>query len=78
MVPAITLCIWKTPTSRFRTPKSITLVRDAVRESTGQDVAAVLISKEFPTDIRHNSKIDRPRLARWATRVLSGGKVGTP
>ena len=55
-----------------------TLVRDAVRESTGQDVAAVLASKEFPTDIRHNSKIDRPRLARWATRVLSGGKVGTP
>jgi hypothetical protein len=38
----------------------------------------VLIAKEFPTDIRHNSKIDRPRLARWATRVLGGGKVGTP
>ena len=55
-----------------------TLVRDAVRESTGEDVAAVLIAKEFPTDIRHNSKIDRPRLARWAARVLGGGKVGTP
>jgi acyl-coenzyme A synthetase/AMP-(fatty) acid ligase len=55
-----------------------TLVRDAVREATGEDVAAVLIAKEFPTDIRHNSKIDRPRLARWATRVLGGGKVGTP
>ncbi|MGO1397361.1 MAG: alpha/beta fold hydrolase [Brevibacterium yomogidense] len=55
-----------------------TLVRDIVAERTGADVAAVLVTKTFPTDIRHNSKIDRTRLARWAERVLAGGKAGTP
>ena len=54
------------------------LVRDIVAERTGADVAAVLVTKTFPTDIRHNSKIDRTRLARWAERVLAGGKAGTP
>jgi hypothetical protein len=32
----------------------------------------------MPTDVRHNSKIDRTRLAAWASRVLSGGPVGAP
>ena len=54
------------------------LVRDIVAERTGADVAAVLVTKTFPTDIRHNSKIDRTRLARWAERVLAGGKAGMP
>jgi acyl-CoA synthetase (AMP-forming)/AMP-acid ligase II/pimeloyl-ACP methyl ester carboxylesterase len=53
-------------------------VRAAVREATGVELAAVLQVPEHPTDIRHNSKIDRPRLAAWAGRVLSGGKVRTP
>ena len=39
-------------------------------------VAAVLVADQVPTDIRHNSKIDRPRVARWATDVLAGGSVG--
>nr|WP_272905614.1 alpha/beta fold hydrolase [Sediminivirga luteola] len=42
------------------------------------EIAAVLVTHEFPTDIRHNSKIDRSRLAVWADRVLSGQAVGTP
>ena len=29
-----------------------------------------LVHKGFPTDVRHNSKIDRPRLAKWAERQL--------
>ena len=29
-------------------------------------VARVLYRADFPVDIRHNSKIDRPQLARWA------------
>nr|WP_115931449.1 alpha/beta fold hydrolase [Citricoccus muralis] len=41
-------------------------------------VAAVLVTDRVPVDIRHNSKIDRTRIAQWAERVLSGGKVGTP
>lgn len=54
-------------------------VRAAVAEAfDGLDIAAVLVAPSFPTDIRHNSKIDRPRLARWADRVLRGGAVGKP
>ncbi|MEV4901579.1 alpha/beta fold hydrolase [Citricoccus sp. NPDC055426] len=41
-------------------------------------VAAVLVTDRVPVDIRHNSKIDRTRLARWADGVLSGGSVGAP
>lgn len=42
---------------------------------TGADLAAVLVAPSFPTDIRHNSKIDRTRLAQWAERVLAGEGV---
>ena len=42
---------------------------------TGADLAAVLVAPTFPTDIRHNSKIDRSRLAAWADRVLAGEGV---
>ena len=38
-------------------------------------VAAVLVVPELPTDLRHNSKIDRTRLAEWASAVLSGRKA---
>ena len=42
-----------------------------VRDVTGVPVAAVLVRKELPVDVRHNSKIDRAELARWATERLS-------
>jgi len=45
----------------------------AVRAAVASPVAAVLIVSALPTDIRHNSKIDRARLSRWATGILSGG-----
>lgn len=51
---------------------------DAVRAVVAPPVAAVLVVPALPTDIRHNSKIDRARLARWAARVLAGGRFGTP
>lgn len=53
-------------------------VRRAVAEATGVVPVAVLQVAEHPTDIRHNSKIDRPRLAAWAQQTLSGGKVKKP
>ncbi len=40
------------------------------------DVAAVLAVPALPVDKRHNSKIDRPRIARWAEGVLAGGRIG--
>lgn len=44
----------------------------AVRAVLTAPVAAVLVLGEMPVDIRHNAKIDRPEVARWAHRVLAG------
>ena len=41
-------------------------------------VAAVLVAPALPVDIRHASKVDRAAVARWADRVLAGGRVGRP
>lgn len=53
-------------------------VRQAVLTATGIQVAAVLAVKDLPTDIRHNSKIDRAALAQWATAALDGGRIRKP
>jgi olefin beta-lactone synthetase len=50
----------------------------AVRAVAGVPVAAVLLTRELPTDIRHQAKIDRARVAGWAGRVLSGRRAGRP
>ncbi|MCK0117565.1 AMP-binding protein, partial [Isoptericola sp. S6320L] len=50
----------------------------AVRAASSVALAAVLVVPRMPTDVRHNSKIDRARLARWADGVLAGGRVGAP
>ncbi|AZS35975.1 Acetyl-coenzyme A synthetase [Microbacterium lemovicicum] len=53
-------------------------VTAAVRSATDLPLAAVLVVPELPTDIRHNSKIDRTRLSAWAEGVLSGGRTARP
>ncbi|MEO7587014.1 MAG: alpha/beta fold hydrolase [Arachnia sp.] len=53
-------------------------VREVTTVVTTLPVAAVLRTSAFPVDVRHQSKVDRARLARWADRVLSGGRVGKP
>ncbi len=50
----------------------------AVRAATSQPIAAVYAVPQLPTDIRHNSKIDRSRLADWAERSLAGRTPGAP
>jgi acyl-coenzyme A synthetase/AMP-(fatty) acid ligase/pimeloyl-ACP methyl ester carboxylesterase len=50
----------------------------AVRASTTLPLVAVLAVPRLPTDIRHNSKIDRSRLSEWAERLLAGGKPTAP
>jgi acyl-coenzyme A synthetase/AMP-(fatty) acid ligase len=50
----------------------------AAAAAAGVAVAAVLAVPAQPTDIRHNAKIDRARLSRWASKVLAGGRPGTP
>ncbi|MDO2936060.1 alpha/beta fold hydrolase [Paeniglutamicibacter sulfureus] len=54
-----------------------TAVRAAVA-GTGTEVSAVLVVPALPTDIRHNSKIDRAALASWATVTLAGGRIRNP
>jgi acyl-coenzyme A synthetase/AMP-(fatty) acid ligase len=49
------------------------LVRAAIPST---DVAAVFVAPALPVDRRHNSKIDRTRIARWVDRVLAGGRIG--
>ena len=53
-------------------------VTHAVRSSTELALVAVLAVPRLPTDVRHNSKIDRTRLSDWAERVLAGGRPTAP
>jgi len=49
---------------------------DSARAAAGRNVAAVLLTKALPVDIRHNSKVDRVAVGQWAARVLSGRSAG--
>ncbi|HEX5856507.1 MAG TPA: alpha/beta fold hydrolase [Microbacterium sp.] len=53
-------------------------VTAAVRASTELPLVSVLVVPRLPTDIRHNSKIDRTRLSLWAERILAGGRPVAP
>lgn len=48
-------------------------VRSALSPTTR--VAAVLVVPQLPTDVRHNSKVDRSRVAAWAEKVLAGERA---
>jgi olefin beta-lactone synthetase len=50
----------------------------AARRASDVPIAAVLVVPRLPTDIRHNSKIDRTGLARWANGILAGGRMVRP
>lgn len=52
-----------------------TALAGEIRRAAGVAVAAVLVVPELPVDVRHNSKIDRTRVARWAEQVLAGGRI---
>ncbi len=53
-----------------------TLGRELAGLAAGRDhtrgISRFLVHRGFPVDIRHNSKIDRARLARWAAGKLGG------
>jgi olefin beta-lactone synthetase len=46
-----------------------------VRAVVCADVAAVFVVPALPVDKRHNSKIDRTRVAKWASAILAGGRM---
>ena len=50
----------------------------AVRAAVDVPLAAVLVVPHLPTDIRHNSKINRSALSDWAGGILSGGRMVSP
>ncbi|WP_237089987.1 alpha/beta fold hydrolase [Nesterenkonia sp. PF2B19] len=67
------------PLRTGRSPLASPEFASAVRHAAGDvPVSAVLVLDELPTDIRHNSKIDRTRLALWAEKALTGRRPGTP
>ncbi|HUF96652.1 MAG TPA: alpha/beta fold hydrolase [Ilumatobacter sp.] len=53
-------------------------VTGAVRALVPQSIAAVLTLKAIPVDIRHNAKVDRAAVARWAEEVLAGHRSKAP
>ncbi|HEY5662594.1 MAG TPA: alpha/beta fold hydrolase [Ilumatobacter sp.] len=58
-------------------PAALALV-DRVRQAAGLDVVAVFEVPDLPVDRRHNSKVDRTRVAAWAAAALAGGRPGRP
>ncbi len=77
---AVVAVVETVPPSRkagLAAPALAARVREAALEA-GVMVSAVLAVPAQPTDIRHNAKIDRTRLSRWASRVLAGGRPGEP
>ena len=53
-------------------------VVDRVRSVADPTIVAVFEVSKLPVDRRHNSKIDRTRVAAWAEAVLAGGRLRTP
>lgn len=53
-------------------------VAQHVRDACGTPLAAVLVVPGLPTDVRHNSKIDRATLAQWAEQLLAGKRAKAP
>jgi acyl-CoA synthetase (AMP-forming)/AMP-acid ligase II len=52
------------------------LHQELLARAAGSDIAntidAILFKRRLPVDPRHNSKIERPQLAKWAAQQLSG------
>ncbi len=77
---AVVAVVEAVPPARKAGPAAPQLAGDVRRAAleAGVRVSAVLEVPAQPTDIRHNAKIDRTRLSRWASRVLAGGRPGKP
>jgi acyl-CoA synthetase (AMP-forming)/AMP-acid ligase II len=64
------------PTDRPRRPDlASSALAERVRAVAGLDAAAVFIVPALPVDRRHNSKVDRARVGKWASRVLAGQRM---
>jgi acyl-coenzyme A synthetase/AMP-(fatty) acid ligase/pimeloyl-ACP methyl ester carboxylesterase len=73
-IVAVVEATMESKTVRLASPEMVA----AVRAASPVSIAAVIVVPALPTDIRHNSKIDRVRLSVWAERILSGGRMVRP
>ncbi len=66
------LCIELLPEIPRRSRREIKkeLLDIGARHAHTRDIQRILFHRRFPVDIRHNAKIGRPELTRWATRKL--------
>ncbi|MBY8886107.1 AMP-binding protein [Streptomyces sp. PTM05] len=66
------LCVEPEPGTRRAARHELTMRLLAAASSLPESVwiGPVLFRKRFPTDVRHNSKIDRAALSTWAERAL--------
>ncbi len=55
------------PTERQKISVELAVLGKAFAHT--RSIEVFLFHKKFPVDVRHNSKIDRPALARWASKV---------
>ena len=62
------------PAPRTAPPVAATSLADRVRAAAQVPLAAVLVARELPVDIRHASKVDRTVVAAWAERTLAGSR----
>jgi acyl-coenzyme A synthetase/AMP-(fatty) acid ligase len=64
------------PTQRPRRPDlAPRVLAEGVRAVACVDIAAVFVVPALPVDKRHNSKIDRTRVGKWASAILAGGRM---
>jgi acyl-coenzyme A synthetase/AMP-(fatty) acid ligase len=64
------------PTRRPRRPDlAPRVLAERVRALACVDIAAVFVVPALPVDKRHNSKIDRTRVGKWASAILAGGRM---
>ncbi|MFW2380890.1 MAG: alpha/beta fold hydrolase, partial [Acidimicrobiales bacterium] len=75
-VVAVVLQVSKAGRNPLAEPSLTERVRHQVARAGAAHPAAVLVTSWVPVDKRHNSKVDRTRVARWAERVLAGHRPG--
>jgi olefin beta-lactone synthetase len=65
------ICVQLEPPARPSEQLTAELLELAASHEATAAIRTVLYRKDFPVDIRHNSKIDRAAVAAWAARRLS-------
>ena len=68
----VVVVVPRVPPARRHGALAPTALAAEVRAAAGVPVAAVLVRRDLPVDLRHASKVDRAAVASWAERILAG------